>query len=682
MPYLYAVTSQYNLEHGLLKLGCTQYPISRLQTYMTGDAPDIGLDKYYADLWEIKATNHREMLQCESILHLYFDQFRQKRGNNWTEWFKVRLEDVQTFVKTLPFFIKSVSVDDIHEIHKKALDKEDEKEDSHKELKKPSEQLRELFFGTFLPNKTPRRIQSELWDTYDNILSSKEQYKGIVQWATGTGKSVAVMILIVLTYYRYRQKGQIYRGILVSNKNDIFDTLSRYLELLPLFGIKVIRGDHGKLASLTIPTNENVLITSTHQSLTGEESWNKLQNISHIHYDEVHRITGTQFLDGLEKKLSSVPFLTGTSATPKTSDTVQHEKIHRLFGNPLSILHRCDVDESIREEWIATPRFGVNIVSNSVERLKQIEAFVKVINDAFARKNVKGKIIAYLPEIKDVKEFIRYAKEFLPEEWILYNAIGDSSTKDDKEFVQSEIGIHNHILVACERYREGSDVKGLEMTAVMMGQTISAYILLQIAGRALRLDYPEKEGWCLIMRPSGSDETEEHVFESIVLDIMTFMGKSDVLSSHEIRSMVKKYFGEVSCNGKVYDTEETIKRIQSMYERQLFQKPKKERYEHLRKRNQDLSITSKHIYFESKNHLPFIQDPSTYFDEWNGWYHFLGVDTTIFPKTKYDFIEYCKDQNIISLSDYTLKCGSFEPSECYQDWTNWEDEMQLENDIW
>ena len=535
MPYLYSVTSQYNLERGLLKLGCTQYPISRLQTYMTGDAPDIGLDKYYADLWEIKATNHREMLQCESILHLYFDQFRQKRGNNWTEWFKVRLEDVQTFVKTLPFFIKSVSVDDIHEIHKKALDKED----SHKELKKPSEQLRELFFGTFLPNKTPRRIQSELWDTYDNILSSKEQYKGIVQWATGTGKSVAVMILIVLTYYRYRQKGQIYRGILVSNKNDIFDTLSRYLELLPLFGIKVIRGDHGKLASLTIPTNENVLITSTHQSLTGEESWNKLQNISHIHYDEVHRITGTQFLYGLEKKLSSVPFLTGTSATPKTSDTVQHEKIHRLFGNPLSILHRCDVDESIREEWIATPRFGVNIVSNSVERLKQIEAFVKVINDAFARKNVKGKIIAYLPEIKDVKEFIRYAKEFLPEEWILYNAIGDSSTKDDKEFVQSEIGIHNHILVACERYREGSDVKGLEMTAVMMGQTISAYILLQIAGRALRLDYPEKEGWCLIMRPSGSDETEEHVFESIVLDIMTFMGKSDVLSSHEIRSIVK-----------------------------------------------------------------------------------------------------------------------------------------------
>jgi hypothetical protein len=181
------------------------------------------------------------------------------------------------------------------------------------------------------------------------------------------------------------------------------------------------------------------------------------------------------------------------------------------------------------------------------------------------------------------------------------------------------------------------------------------------------------------MRPSDSDDTEENVFESIVLDIMTFMGKSDVLSSHEIRSIVKKYFGDVSCNGKVYDTEETIKRIQSMYERQIFQKPKKERYEHIQKRNQDLKIISKRMYFESRDHQPFIQDPSSYFDEWKSWYHFLGVDTTKFPKTKYDFIAHCKSQNITSLYEYKL---CFEPSECYPDWTNWEEEMQLENDIW
>jgi len=688
MPYyLYAVTNAYSLERGLLKLGCTQYPISRLRTYMTGDAPDIGLDKYYADLWEINAKNYRDMLRCESILHLYFYQFRCKRGNNLTEWFKVCLEDVQCFVKTLPFFIKSVSMDEIYEIHKKALlleesDESDEKEDIRYKI-----ELRELFFETFLPQQTPRRIQSELWDIY-NILVKKGEYKGIVQWATGTGKSVAIMILIVLTFYHYHKIGKIYRGLLVSNKNDIFDTLDRYLKLLSVFGIKVIRGDHGKLSTLSIPTDCPVLITSTHQSLTEDESWEKLKNICHIHYDEVHRITGHQFLNNLEK--IPVPFLTGTSATPKTSDSLQHEKIHRLFGNPLSILHRCDIDESIREDWIATPRFGVSIVSNSVDRVKQIESFVKIIHDTFLRKNVKGKIISYLPEIKDVKEFICYAKEFLSEEWIIYNAINESSTKNDKEFVKAEISNKYHILVACERYREGSDIKGIEMTAVMMGQTISAYILLQIAGRSLRLDYAKKEGWCLIMRPCESDNTEESVFESIVLDIMTFMGKSEVLSSHEIRIIVKKYFGDVLFNGKVYDTEETIKRIQSMYERQIFQKPKKERYEHIQKRNKDLQITSKRMYFESRDHTPFIQDPSSYFvEEWKSWYHFLGVDTTKFPKTKNDFISYCKSQNIKSLAEYELpfepsefEPSEFEPSECYQDWTNWDQEMGLENDIW
>jgi hypothetical protein len=242
---------------------------------MTGDAPDIDLDKYYADLWEINAKNHREMLRYESILHLYFYQFRCKRGNTLTEWFKVCLEDVQSFIKTLPFFIKSVSVDEIHEIHKKALlleesDEKDEKENDDKNIRYKIE-LRELFFETFLHNQTPRRIQSELWDIY-NVLVTKGEYKGIVQWSTGTGKSIAIMILIVLTSYYYRQKGQMYRGVLVSNKNDIFDTLDRYLKLLRLFGIKVIRGDHGKLSALSIPNNCPVLITSTHQSLTDDES--------------------------------------------------------------------------------------------------------------------------------------------------------------------------------------------------------------------------------------------------------------------------------------------------------------------------------------------------------------------------------------------------------------------------
>ena len=48
-------------------------------------------------------------------------------------------------------------------------------------------------------------------------------------------------------------------------------------------------------------------------------------------------------------------FLTGTSATPKTSSPTQQKKISELFGDPLNILHKCDIDEAVREGWIAKP---------------------------------------------------------------------------------------------------------------------------------------------------------------------------------------------------------------------------------------------------------------------------------------------------------------------------------------
>ena len=92
------------------------------------------------------------------------------------------------------------------------------------------------------------------------------------------------------------------------------------------------------------------------------------------------------------------------------------------------------------------------------------------------------------------------------------------------------------------------------------------------------------------------------------------------------------------------------------------------------------------MYFESRDQTPFIQDPSSYFsNEWKSWYHFLGVDITKFPKTKDDFISYCKIRNITSLNEFNEIDKyemPFEPSEFYKDWTNWEQEMKLESDIW
>jgi hypothetical protein len=145
--YLYAVSNHYSLSKGLIKLGCTQCPISRLQCYRTGDAPDIDLDKYYLGLWEIKAISLETMKHKETILHLYFQKQRTKRNTRYTEWFHVTIEEVSAFIKTQSFLIKEVSIDKIEEIHRKT------------NIQNES-QLKELFFDVRKTNQNSLELRN------------------------------------------------------------------------------------------------------------------------------------------------------------------------------------------------------------------------------------------------------------------------------------------------------------------------------------------------------------------------------------------------------------------------------------------------------------------------------------------------------------------------------------------
>ena len=216
----------------------------------------------------------------------------------------------------------------------------------------------------------------------------------------------------------------------------------------------------------------------------------------------------------------------------------------------------------------------------------------------------------------------------------IYLAI--NGERSDKEFVNSPIDGTIRILFACDRYREGSDINGIEMTAVMIGNTISAYILIQIQGRSLRIDYANKEGWCLIVASCEEDETEQDVLDRIALDILSYLGEHS-LTKKDIRKIIDTYFADVLLNGKVCSKEETIERIQAAYIRKEYQKrTHKEKYEVIRALNKEMGLSSKTDYEErSAEHPTYISDPRQYFkDYWISWYHFLGIDTTVFPQKK------------------------------------------------
>jgi superfamily II DNA or RNA helicase len=711
------------------KLGFTIHPVHRMRVYNTGDAPGIGLEKRYEGIWEINAENKSDGLRLEKYLQTHFLSVRQKRANgNYCEWFIVSCEEVRSFLNSQTFVVRELSIEEIEVIHKKSecethnselTQFEEEKfliDEQRAIIEKPVLTLKEEFFDTFLEKGCiPRRIQLELWDKFEEICRTGNKYKGIVQWATGTGKTIALLMLFVLTAEKCRREGRIFRGLLIAPKNDIFDTIIHHIRKLSKWEIVVCEGHNARLTLLHIPIDKPVLVTVTHASLTEIESWNKLPAMTISHYDEVHRITGDEFYTLLKAKLTEwdVQYLTGTSATPKTCNTTQHKKIAELFGDPIQILHKCDVDEAILEGWIAQPRFGVHVMPNMIDetvvnhditttirkpvnRGVIITGFVKILKASIQSKKEKGlwkagKVIAYLPFRTEVCEAVAIAKVLMPEA-VIYTAVEDADAFADDLFISDNADGTPRILFACERYREGSDIKGLEMTLILMGNTIGANIVLQVAGRALRNDYEGKEGWCVIVRPSDDGTTEEDLFDSIVLEIMELIGKetTSVPTNMKIRQVVEKFFGNVAISGKVYDVDETVKRIQSLYVRQTFERsPPKEKYEVVRNINKEMGIISKNQYEDRQSeHLKYIADPKAYFREsWVSWYHFLGVDTSFFPQTKTEWVRVCKDMELTSWNDYKSKNTLVlprNPGEMYDDYDNWDKEFGIESQghIW
>ena len=557
----------------------------------------------------------------------------------------------------------------------------------------------DVLFGrichAFLPGKVPRRIQVELFDIFRNVCDSPDalKYRGIIQWPTGVGKTIGTLMLIVLASERCKTRGETYRGMFVSPKNDILNTISQHFAKLSEFGIAVYDGSNGKLSSLSIPINSHVLVYACQAALTNNEGMRKLPSITHFHYDEVHRITGEVFFGLLKEMLEewNTEFLTGTSATPQTSSESQRSKLSDIFGTPYSIIHKCDVDEAVQEGWIARPRFMVDIIQKYETRTDELNAYLRSVVILIKKRKddglwKDGKIICYVSNsIQDVIYCIEHAAEFIPNAKV-YGAV--DGYRSDGAFVNAKCDGTIQILFACQRFREGSDIQGLEMVSALVGNTTAAYIMVQISGRSLRIDYANKEGWCHIVRPSVDGTTEQDVYDSILLDVFEFLNTTNKkYERHEIERLVRTYLGDADSIAKKSSITETIQRLQAIYVRREYQKrTPKEQYGLVREINKELGLTSKTEYIErASQHSKFIQDPNNYFkDLWVCWYHFLGIDTSKFPQTKAEWISISKEIGLTSWDEYKQKRTASlpaNPGEMYDDYTNWDKEFAIEEEI-
>lgn len=688
--YIYVIGSEVTDKYNLRKIGETGNPIRRMQQFMTGDPPGIGYEKNYQGIWETIAKNKQENKAIENHIHICLKDKRKKRADGGTsEWFEVSFEEVENLIDSLKRLISCrLSIEDIKVIHKKA----NTQEIIHTPLPPSFFTLYEQFCSVFIPGGIPRSIQKELWKIMETKCKSTEPifYRGIVQWPTGVGKTIATLMMIVLIADRCKRLGIPYRGLFISPKNDILDTICKNFKFLETFGITFIDGSHGQLNKVNLPKEKSILVSACQKILTEEDTLTTLPPMQHIHYDEVHRVTGEEFFQLLTKFIDiwKTEFVIGTSATPKTCSPAQHKKLEEIFGNPLQILHRCEVDEAVREKWIAPPRFLVNILPKCETKEELIARFVDSSIEKIQSKGRKGKHILYIETgIEYVKAATLYAIKRYPEIEI-YSAIDGERTDDT--FIIKPLIDKQQILFACQRYREGSDIAGLESVCTLLGSTISPHTLLQVCGRAMRLDYPEKEGWCILAKECKDSETAEDILSNILFEIATFEGKTDVYTSKEkIKRFIESYIGDITVLEHKFTIEETIQRIQSLYIRREFtERTSKEKYGFIRELNRELSLSKREEYFAmKKKHPRFIESPKEYFkDEWQSWYHFLGVDTSIFPQTKAEWICVCKEKGFYG-KEWAYYQANRDPTlpeipgHMYEDFTNWDSEMGVEEEL-
>jgi len=611
--YIYILTSPYKKTIPRRKIGLTTLPHHRLHTYMTSccDVDEL----YFEKLYRVRVSGVEELRDIEGKLHAHFDTLRRRR-----EWFELDSPDpVDEFIRNHASFSKECTLNDVKDLQyskesvkrEKRLVKQQQEQQEQQDplpvhvpvlIPDKKDLITEYFSHMLPPGSTlPRRIQSELFRAFLEKTSENEKYKGIVQWPTAVGKTIGMLSLLFISFSRRSSEGKIWRGLLIAPQNDILNTIMDSIKRLKKWGITIISGHDAQFvdALQEYPRDRHCLIITTHASLTDRRKWEMLPDIDHCHYDEVHQSTGMQFFGLLVEWIPKFTYFTGTSATPKTCNSEQHTRLHQLFGNPLEVLHQCEMDEAVKEGWIAQPK----IIAKIVDSVTRIQDFIVIVAQSVAKKReqgkwVYGKVIVYLDTIADVQAAVRCAIQYFNEATI-YMAVKDTSAANanagasteldvvpiegahpDSEFINDEADGSLRILFACQRYRQGSDIKGIEMTMVLFNSTIATNVFVQIMGRALRKDYAyaNKEGWCVIVktRSEGEEETSEDVMDSILLEMASFLilsSTSDADNKKPKKQQLQDFvsqFLEFDVDRKEFSIEETVERMQCMYLRKEY----------------------------------------------------------------------------------------------------------------
>lgn len=722
--YIYVRDNAWYKMENVIKLGIASYTKDRNNTYITGEV-ERG---EYIYVIEIPID---KMKIIDKFLKSYFKPHNIYRGGGTEFYDKCIIDLIEPYLKNINIKYKVLTKEEIELMNrcervknipnidkvKHILNKIKIKNIIQKYKLKRSAKLsvnNEIINNIIVANEHQNKIL-EMIEAFFNLHNI-----GKIVWACGLGKALLSILIVKLLNFKSVLIG-------VPSKNLQQQIKKEILKIFPnKSNILFIGGDEKDSVGLTDKiqilqflnkdtNNQSKFVISTYHScyLLAEPNIAFDFKIG----DEAHHLVGIEREEnrGFRSfhKINSRKSLFMT-ATEKTAETRINKEIYSMddetiFGKYIDIK---TVNWAIENKKITD--YNILVLKNTDEEVDEIinNLRLNIINKeifiscymclkSIEKYNDLTHLLLYTNTTSDAELSKKYIDEILSlnilsiqKEKIYNNSLHSKNCNDlDSEVEQFKNSFYG--IISCVYiFGEGFDLPKLNGVCIA-GNMQSEIRIVQYLLRPNRLDFenPNKKAYIIIPYIDSDDwETENKSYEKVRNIVSQMRNVDETIEQKIFVSVGKKEKKEKPKKEKKinnyedYIFEENGSELNKFKLRLRYSKAlgskfteEQDEYNYVQSINLSLNIKSKKEYFEKRDiHSNFIDFPEEYFKlkgVWNNWYDFMGVDTTKFIQSKQEWINFCKEKSIKSLTDYYNYCEEYdnlptEPADFYKEFTN------------
>jgi hypothetical protein len=578
-------------------------------------------------------------------------------------------------------------------------------------------------------------------EAYDRIKKNGLE-TGIHCQATGCGKTNIILYYIDFVVKKYEKKCKI---ILFTERvnilKDLFDFRKNANEpnkdniikwkkqqIADLDGVKFIN-------RVTIKTNDwmtkliesdsaTVLVINRAYLTSDMKKYDLMKDkVTLILHDECHNTSSEKCNEFLvNAKKYKIPIV-GFSATPLRTGKNDKDKLLEIYGDSegyLKLLTNYNMIYAIHQNLILPPEFywyhvelkNLTDIKNDDGKIQyELGCVFEILNNIIPKLPNK-KIVAWCGKIELAEKWKELFKNNHTQKASLhgFKFYLDTSKNDDDEYEEFKKSEGKCIMFCANKHREGSDIQKLD-ACMFLDRVIKRGCIpfIQSIGRVLRKDEDpnvKKLHGIIIDGIYKYEDYEKDFVDKIIGYYVSLQNLSEDITTDNPQTNYDKYIelrniikfdpdnemihlnfnnNEISINVNKLHWKDIISKFDNILQKKIkLSEPNKllADFNILKSIVKENNIKSSFEYKESYEKLKIIQNPAYDFNIfWKGWYDFLSIDTSVYPKTKLELKLKINVLTIRTIKEYYRKSNEYKlplmPEELYPDYVDFNELFEI-----